>query len=191
MDGPWESSNTSWLGLGRRFTEHDSVCTHKMSCIHVCSSLSALPLAIHIPWYVTSGNIYMRSVDMSTVKNVVAAFAAQGTPIDLLQMGNEINKRVFGLPQAQTLNLTSLLFTLSGLLWPSGNTGTAAGWQAASQFLYSARQGARAAGFNGKFMIHLADGWNQVEQLYFYQNVFIQGTLRQEYFLITLCGNPH
>jgi len=85
-------------------------------------------------------------------KGVVQAFAYQGTPIDILQIGNEIN---------------------NGLLWPLGET--SAGYSAPSQFLHSARQGARDAGFGGKVLIHLADGWSVSEQTTWYQNILAVG----------------
>ncbi|KAI0058972.1 arabinogalactan endo-1,4-beta-galactosidase [Artomyces pyxidatus] len=86
--------------------------------------------------------------------NTVQAFNNQGTPIDILQLGNEIN---------------------NGLLWPVGHSSTSGGWSASSQFLHSARQGSRDAGFNGKVMIHLADGWSSSEQSTFWNNILIPG----------------
>ncbi|KZV94783.1 endogalactanase [Exidia glandulosa HHB12029] len=84
--------------------------------------------------------------------NVVKQFNAQGTPIDILQIGNEIN---------------------GGLLWPVGQTSS--GWSAPSQLLHSARNGAKDGGFTGKVMIHLADGWNSSGQSGWYKNIQIQG----------------
>ncbi|EJD50129.1 arabinogalactan endo-1,4-beta-galactosidase [Auricularia subglabra TFB-10046 SS5] len=84
--------------------------------------------------------------------NVVQQFNAQGTPIDILQIGNEIN---------------------GGLLWPVGRTSS--GWDAPSQLLHSARNGAKDGGFNGKVMIHLADGWNSSGQSNWYKSIQKQG----------------
>lgn len=53
-----------------------------------------------------------------------------------------------------------------------------AGWSAASQFLHSARNGARDADFEGKVMIHLADGRSESEQLFFWDNILIPGAFR-------------
>ncbi|TDL17634.1 arabinogalactan endo-1,4-beta-galactosidase [Rickenella mellea] len=89
-------------------------------------------------------------------KSVVAAFIKQGTPIDILALGNEIN---------------------DGLLWPVGKGGTTAGWSAASQFLHSAKVGATDGGFKGKTMIHIANGWDLGGQQYFYNNIFVPGAL--------------
>lgn len=103
------------------------------------------------------------------------AFSAQGTPIDILQLGNEINRyflELFLFSQHLTYSPPS------GLLWPIGKGGTTTGWNAASQLLHSARQGARDAGFAGKVVIHLADGWSASSQSYFYNNIFVQGAFR-------------
>jgi len=87
-------------------------------------------------------------------KGIVTTFRSQDVPIDILQIGNEIN---------------------NGLLWPTGMANTTAGWSAASQFLHSARNGARDADFEGKVMIHLADGWSESEQFFFWDNILIPG----------------
>ncbi|TDL26235.1 arabinogalactan endo-1,4-beta-galactosidase [Rickenella mellea] len=89
-------------------------------------------------------------------KSVVTAFIKQGTPIDILALGNEINV---------------------GLLWPVGKGGTTAGWSAASQFLHSAKVGATDGGFKGKTMIQISNGWDLGVQQFFYNNIFIKGAL--------------
>jgi len=90
-------------------------------------------------------------------RDVVLAFAAQGTPIAVLQTGNEIN---------------------SGLLWPTGDltTPTPEAWANVATYLHSARQGAAAAGFGGKVMIHLANGWDGAGEEWWWSNVLAQGT---------------
>ncbi|EJT98472.1 hypothetical protein DACRYDRAFT_110914 [Dacryopinax primogenitus] len=88
-------------------------------------------------------------------RDVVLAFAAQGTPIDVLQTGNEIN---------------------SGLLWPTGENTTPQGWANVATYLHAAREGARAARFGGKVMIHLANGWDQPGATWWWSNALAQGT---------------
>ncbi|TFK49440.1 arabinogalactan endo-1,4-beta-galactosidase [Heliocybe sulcata] len=88
-------------------------------------------------------------------QNLVQSFADQGTPITILQIGNEIN---------------------SGILWPVGEI-SENGYNGLSQLLHSGVQGARAASSSVKTMIHLANGWDQSGVTSFYQNVFIQGAL--------------
>ncbi|EIM87864.1 arabinogalactan endo-1,4-beta-galactosidase [Stereum hirsutum FP-91666 SS1] len=91
-------------------------------------------------------------------QSIVQAFAAQGTPIDILQVGNEIN---------------------DGFLWPVGQI-SINGFSGASQMLNSAINGAKQAGSSipiPKIMLHLADGWSWSEQSFFYSSIFIPGEL--------------
>ncbi|KZT57202.1 glycoside hydrolase family 53 protein [Calocera cornea HHB12733] len=88
-------------------------------------------------------------------RDVVLAFAAAGIPIDVLQTGNEIN---------------------SGLLWPTGDNSTPEGWANVATYLHAARNGARAANFQGKVMIHLANGWDEPGETWWWSNVLAQGT---------------
>lgn len=46
-----------------------------------------------------------------------------------------------------------------------------------SQLLHSAINGAKAAGFQGKTLIHLANGWNSSGLSSFFSTVFIPGAL--------------
>ncbi|KZT71475.1 glycoside hydrolase family 53 protein [Daedalea quercina L-15889] len=88
-------------------------------------------------------------------QSVVQAFMDQGTPIDILQVGNEIN---------------------SGLLWPVGEI-SVNGFDGLSQLLYSAIYGGLSAG-SPKILIHLANGWDWADLQYWWEGVFgIQGAL--------------
>lgn len=80
------------------------------------------------------------------------AFKNAGVTVDILQVGNEIN---------------------DGLLWPVGQI-SKNGINPVSQLLHSAVNGARAVS-SPKIMLHLANGWDQSDQTWFYKNVFIQG----------------
>lgn len=102
--------------------------------------------------------------------DVVNAFKSQGTPIDILQVrfpcfnpmpsntkpsfqiGNEIN---------------------DGLLWPVGQI-SKNGFTPVSQLLHSAATAGRAGGVS-KLMIHLADGWDQGTQIWWWGSIQIQG----------------
>ncbi|GJJ09579.1 hypothetical protein Clacol_003802 [Clathrus columnatus] len=86
---------------------------------------------------------------------IVQQFAAQGTPIDILQIGNEIN---------------------NGILWPVGEI-SVNGINPVSQLLNSAVNGAKAAGFSGKTLLHLANGWDWSGLDSFFGGVFIPGAL--------------
>ncbi|OBZ70039.1 putative arabinogalactan endo-beta-1,4-galactanase A [Grifola frondosa] len=87
-------------------------------------------------------------------QNIVQSFAAQGTPIDILQVGNEIN---------------------DGLLWPTGRI-SVNGIDPVSQFLHSAINGAKSVG-SPKILIHLANGWDWSGLDSFFSTVFIPGAL--------------
>jgi len=88
--------------------------------------------------------------------NLVKSFANQGTPIDILQVGNEIN---------------------NGLLWPVGEI-SVNGYNPVSQLLHSSIQGAKAAGGQvPKMQLHLANGWDWSGLNSWFSSVFIQGAL--------------
>ncbi|KAK7694150.1 hypothetical protein QCA50_001330 [Cerrena zonata] len=87
-------------------------------------------------------------------QSVVKAFANQGTPIDILQVGNEIN---------------------NGLLWPVGQIAQN-GFSPVSQLLHSAINGAKSAG-SPKILLHLANGWNWSGLNSWFSGVFIPGAL--------------
>ncbi|KAF9445720.1 glycoside hydrolase family 53 protein [Macrolepiota fuliginosa MF-IS2] len=88
-------------------------------------------------------------------RDVVNAFASQGTPIQFIQIGNEIN---------------------DGLLWPTGRISTQ-GFSPASQLLHSAATGVRAAtgGSSVKIMVHIANGWDSSGVNFFYNGIFLAG----------------
>lgn len=86
---------------------------------------------------------------------IVEQFSAQGTPIDILQIGNEIN---------------------NGILWPVGEI-SVNGINPVSQLLHSAVNGAKAAGFSGQTLLHLANGWDWSGLDSFFGSVFIPGVL--------------
>ncbi|KAJ3827576.1 glycoside hydrolase family 53 protein [Lentinula raphanica] len=85
--------------------------------------------------------------------SLVTAFADQGTPIDFLQIGNEIN---------------------SGILFPTGEI-SVNGYSALSQLLHSAANGAHDASDTVKVVVHLANGWDGSAMSSFYEQIFIQG----------------
>ncbi|TFY80753.1 hypothetical protein EWM64_g3258 [Hericium alpestre] len=85
---------------------------------------------------------------------IVQQFAAQGTSIDILQVGNEIN---------------------NGLLWPVGEI-SVNGIDPVSQLLHSAINGAKSAG-TPKILLHLANGWDWAGLQSFFKGVYIQGAL--------------
>ncbi|KAE9404643.1 glycoside hydrolase family 53 protein [Gymnopus androsaceus JB14] len=85
--------------------------------------------------------------------SLVTAFADQGTPIDFLQIGNEIN---------------------SGILFPVGEI-SVNGYSPLSQLLNSAASGVREASSTVKIVVHLANGWDGAAMLSFYEQIFIAG----------------
>jgi len=87
--------------------------------------------------------------------SLVAAFSAQGTPITLLEIGNEIN---------------------DGMLWPTGQI-SVNGYSPLSQLLHSAANGARDASSTVRTVIHLANGWDAEGLSSFFEQIFIPGEL--------------
>ncbi|KAG6867575.1 hypothetical protein C0993_000988 [Termitomyces sp. T159_Od127] len=85
--------------------------------------------------------------------SLVKAFAAQGTPIQYIQIGNEIN---------------------DGMLWPVGRI-SVNGYSPLSQLLHSAANGVRDASSTTKIMVHLANGWDANAISSFYNQIFIPG----------------
>ncbi|KAM5535469.1 hypothetical protein V8D89_010806 [Ganoderma adspersum] len=86
--------------------------------------------------------------------NVVQSFSNQGTPIDILQVGNEIN---------------------DGLLWPTGQV-SKNGYHPLSELLHSAINGAKVAG-SPKILIHLANGWDWSGLDAWFSGVYVPGAL--------------
>lgn len=64
----------------------------------------------------------------------------------------------------------------AGILYPVGEI-SVNGFQPVSILLHSAIDGAKAAGFNGKILIHLANGWDWEDLSFFFSNIFIPGAL--------------
>ncbi|KAG6830244.1 hypothetical protein H0H87_008771, partial [Tephrocybe sp. NHM501043] len=85
--------------------------------------------------------------------SLVKSFAAQGTPIQIIQIGNEIN---------------------DGMLWPVGRI-SVNGYSPLSQLLHSAANGVHDASSSTKIMIHLANGWSGSAIASFYNQIFIAG----------------
>lgn len=88
-------------------------------------------------------------------KELVTSFASHGTPIDFIELGNEIN---------------------DGLLWPVGRI-SVNGFQPASELLHSAALGVRAASKTTKTVIHIANGWDSSGVNFFYGGIFVAGAL--------------
>lgn len=91
----------------------------------------------------------------SYTRDLVSAFNNQGTPIDFLEVGNEIN---------------------DGLLWPTGRI-SVNGFKPASELLHSAIQGARVSSSSLKTIIHIANGWDSSGVQYFFNGIFTPGAL--------------
>ncbi|KAF8440393.1 glycoside hydrolase family 53 protein [Boletus edulis BED1] len=85
---------------------------------------------------------------------VVQAFNAQETPIQLIQIGNEIN---------------------DGPLWPTGRV-TVNGFHPASQILHAGALAVRTASPSTKIVVHLASGWYQVGISWFLDGIFVSET---------------
>ncbi|KAH8109677.1 arabinogalactan endo-1,4-beta-galactosidase [Phellopilus nigrolimitatus] len=90
-------------------------------------------------------------------RDLVNAFSSQGTPIDYIQVGNEIN---------------------DGLLWPVGRI-SVNGFQGASELLHSAVAGVRGASSSAKTVVHIANGWDADDVDWFFSDIFISGALSE------------
>jgi arabinogalactan endo-1,4-beta-galactosidase len=97
-----------------------------------------------------------------TVRNytqhVIGAFAAQGTPVDMVSIGNEIR---------------------NGMLWPIGRIdwGTGSGWDNLGMLLRAGVQGAQAANPAGHkllVMIHFDQGGDNAQSRAFYDHILAQ-----------------
>lgn len=86
---------------------------------------------------------------------LVQAFANQGTPIDYIQIGNEIN---------------------DGLLWPVGRI-SQQGFHPASELLHSAASAVRTGSPSTKIVVHIANGWDSGSVSYFWDGIFVPGAL--------------
>jgi arabinogalactan endo-1,4-beta-galactosidase len=99
----------------------------------------------------------------SYTRELVCAFADQGTPVDILQVGNEIT---------------------NGILWPAGQLYLADGtqqWPQFAQLLKAGIAGAReAAGRRGRahsmrIMLHIDKGGKMGDTRWFFDNITAQG----------------
>jgi arabinogalactan endo-1,4-beta-galactosidase len=85
---------------------------------------------------------------------VVAALSAQGTPPDLIQVGNEISH---------------------GLLWPDGEVGRSANWQNVGALLQAGVAGAREVVPNLPVLLHLASGGDNATSRWFLDHLLAEG----------------
>ncbi|EGO03843.1 glycoside hydrolase family 53 protein [Serpula lacrymans var. lacrymans S7.3] len=83
-------------------------------------------------------------------KGLVTSFNEQGTPIQFIQIGNEIN---------------------DGLLWPTGQI-SVNGFGPASELLHAGVLAVRSVSPTTKTVIHLANGWDEADVAYFYGGIF-------------------
>jgi arabinogalactan endo-1,4-beta-galactosidase len=114
----------------------------------------------------------------SYTQQVIAAFAAQGTPVDMVSIGNEITYGMLWSP-SQESNWSSFGCTgpgVGGLTWTSNTT--AAGWSNLAQLLKAGVDGAQAGNPSGHKLliaIHTDLGGNNARAQAFYSNLEAQG----------------
>ena len=91
-------------------------------------------------------------------RDVVAALAAQGTPPDLVQLGNEIT---------------------GGMLWDQGRVGgvydTPEQWQRLGALLKAATRGARESAPGARVMLHIDCGGDAATSQWFFDHVLAEG----------------
>jgi arabinogalactan endo-1,4-beta-galactosidase len=83
--------------------------------------------------------------------DVLSGLAAQGTPADVAQIGNEIN---------------------GGMLWPDGSTDN---WNNLAQLLTAGADAARDAAGSTQVMLHLAEGGNNSQHRWWFDNAISRG----------------
>jgi arabinogalactan endo-1,4-beta-galactosidase len=83
---------------------------------------------------------------------VLAALRAQGTPADMAQVGNEIN---------------------DGMLWPEGRASS--NWTNLASFLTAGAQAVRAASPGTRVVLHLAEGGNNSQHRWWFDNAVSRG----------------
>jgi arabinogalactan endo-1,4-beta-galactosidase len=114
----------------------------------------------------------------SYTQQVISAFAAQGTPVDLVSIGNEITNGMLWAPSTST-SWASFGCTgpgAGGLTWTSNTTAT--GWGHLAQLLEAGIAGARAgnpAGHKLLIAIHTDLGGNNAKAQAFYSNLEARG----------------
>jgi arabinogalactan endo-1,4-beta-galactosidase len=92
----------------------------------------------------------------SYTHDVLSAFARQGTPVDMVSIGNEIR---------------------NGMLWPTGQVDWTAdtGWDNLATLLKAGIQGARAADPAVRVMLHFDQGGDNAASQQFFQNLVSRG----------------
>jgi arabinogalactan endo-1,4-beta-galactosidase len=114
----------------------------------------------------------------SYTQHVISAFAAQGTPVDMVSIGNEITNGMLWAPSTST-SWASFGCTgpgVGGLTWTSNTTAT--GWGHLAQLLKAGIAGARAgnpAGHTMLIAIHTDLGGNNAKAQAFYGNLEARG----------------
>ena len=114
----------------------------------------------------------------SYTQQVISAFAAQGTPVDMVSIGNEITNGMLWTTSEET-NWSSFGCTgpgVGGLTWTSNTTAT--GWSNLAQLLKAGIAGAHAgnpAGHKLLIAIHTDLGGNNAKAQVFYSNLEAQG----------------
>lgn len=114
----------------------------------------------------------------SYTQQVISAFAAQGTPVDMVSIGNEITNGMLWSPSEET-NWASFGCTgpgIGGLTWTSNTTAT--GWGNLAQLLKAGISGAQAGNPSGHRLlvaIHTDLGGNNAKAQAFYSNLEAQG----------------
>jgi arabinogalactan endo-1,4-beta-galactosidase len=114
----------------------------------------------------------------SYTQQVITAFAAQDTPVDMVSIGNEITNGMLWSP-SQESNWSSFGCTgpgVGGLTWTSNTTAT--GWGNLAQLLKAGVAGAQAGNPGGHQLliaIHTDLGGNNARAQAFYSNLEAQG----------------
>lgn len=114
----------------------------------------------------------------SYTQQVISAFAAQGTPVDMVSIGNEITNGILWSTSEET-NWSSFGCTgpgVGGLTWTSNTTAT--GWSNLAQLLKAGIAGAQAGNPSGHRLliaIHTDLGGNNARAQVFYSNLEAQG----------------
>jgi len=114
----------------------------------------------------------------SYTQHVISAFAAQGTPVDMVSIGNEITNGMLWSPSTST-SWASFGCTgpgVGGLTWTSNTTAT--GWSNLAQLLKAGIAGADAGNPPGHKLliaIHTDLGGNNAKAQAFYSNLEAQG----------------
>lgn len=86
--------------------------------------------------------------------DVVGALVAQGTPPDLVQVGNEIN---------------------SGMLWDTGKNWTSAGWDNLAELLKAGYSAVKTAAPGALVVLHNAEGGNNAHFRWWYDSAAARG----------------